>query len=177
MARPVEITRWVPDDNAGIRMIVAESMIPRIRESIHLPSVYLFTNPFERAQPEQTISALLYWVRGHMIYTPDPPNEELIKWPSVLLDEIRRHGQALGDCDDYVMLFATFALSRGFAVRLVTIARKEVDDGAGQMQLDHIYTRVLIDGEWIAVDPTGDVALGWEHGQHYPVYREEVVDV
>ena len=177
MARPVEITRWVPDDNSGIREIVTQRMIPRIRESAGQSHVYLFANPFERAQPEQSLSALLYWVRGHMIYTPDPPDEELIKWPSVLLDEIRRHGQALGDCDDYVMLFAALAVALGFQVRLVVIARKNVDDGAGQAQLDHIYTRVFVDGAWLGVDPTGDVALGWEHGQHYPIYREEVYDV
>lgn len=177
MPRQVEIVRWVPDDNSGIRLIVQERMIPRIRESAYLPSIALFANPFERAQPQQTVEALLYWVRGHMIYTPDPPDEELIKWPSVLLDEIRRHGQALGDCDDYVMLFATLVHARGIPIRLVTIARKLVDDGAGQPQLDHIFTRVFIDGEWIGVDPTGDVALGWEHGQHYPVYHEEVADV
>jgi hypothetical protein len=174
MPRPVEITRWVPDDNSGIRLIVQEHMIPRIRDSIHLSHIALFVNAFQRQTQQQEAEALFYWVRGHMLYTPDPPDEELIKWPSVLMDEIRRLGRALGDCDDYVMLLATFTLCRGIPTRLVVIARQPLDDGAGQHQLDHIYLSLNLDGEWTPVDPTGEVAFGWEYE---PVYRREEFDV
>lgn len=175
MPRPVEITCWLPDDNAGIRLIVEERMIPRILASVQLPHLALFANSFERQTREQEAVELFYWVRGHMVYTPDPPDEEVIKWPSVLMDEIWRLGHAVGDCGSYVMLYATLLAIRRIPTRLVTIARQPVGDGAGEAQFDHIYTRVnLIGSEWTPADPTGTVAFGWEYD---PVYHLEEYDI
>jgi hypothetical protein len=56
----------------------------------------------------------------------------------------------------------------------VLIARQPLDDGAGQHQLDHIYLSLNLDGEWTPVDPTGEVAFGWEYDS---VYRREEFDV
>lgn len=175
MARPVDLTRWVPDDNSGVRKIVREHMIPAMVAASRHADIVTFANAFVRETQQQEAEALLYWTRGHMVYTPDPPNEELIKWPSVLMNEIRVHGQALGDCDDYVMLYATLLLARGIETRIVLIARQAVDDGSGQYQFDHIYVEALLDDEWTPIDPTSDqVALGWEH---HPAYRKEAFDI
>jgi transglutaminase-like putative cysteine protease len=175
MPRPVELARWVPDDNSGVRFIVQERMIPRILSSAKLVDIATFAAAFDRDTVQQSAESLMYWVRGHMIYTPDPPDEEFIRWPTVLMAEIRQLGTAVGDCDDYVMLYAALTVARQIPTRIVLIARHDVDDGAGQHQFDHIYTEVEIeDNVWVPVDPTGDVAFGWEHE---PVYRKEKFDV
>lgn len=176
MPRPVELTRWVPDDNNGVRIIVREHMIPRIVQSAQYADIVTFANAFQRETQAQEAEALLYWVRGHMLYTPDPPGEEYIKWPTVLMNEIRTLGRAVGDCDEYVMLYGTLTVARHIPTSLVVIAREPLDDGAGEYQFDHIYTALAVGPreELVPVDPSGDVAMGWEYER---VYNKEVYPI
>ncbi len=169
MPRPVEMTSWIGDDNDAIRDLVKQRMIPRIRDAGRSQQVrewarINFGNMSQAAEAEH----ILYWVRRNMVYTPDPPNVEHVKWPSALFDEIRRLGHATGDCDDYVMLYATLTVARDIPTRLTIAARHPVVDGTGEYQFDHIYTRVQLDaGDWRPVDPSSEGALGWETPERY----------
>ena len=174
--RPVEMARWIPDDNSGVRYAVQERMIPRIVQSAQYADIVTFANAFQRETQAQEAEALLYWVRGHMLYTPDPPGEEYIRWPTVLMAEIRSQRRAVGDCDDYVMLYATLTVARHIPTSIILIAREPLNDGAGEYQFDHIYTGLAIGprDEMVPVDPTGDVAMGWEYER---VYLKEVYPI
>jgi transglutaminase-like putative cysteine protease len=170
MARPVEMTSWIGDDNDAIRELVKNRMIPRIRNAAQAPQVREWARiNFAHTTQAEEAERILYWVRRHMIYTPDPPDVEHVKWPSALFDEIRRLGHATGDCDDYVMLYAAITSARDIPTRLVIAARHPVVDGTGEYQFDHIYTRVQLDSgqDWTPVDPSSEGALGWETPERY----------
>lgn len=170
MPRPVEMTSWIGDDNDAIRDLVKNRMIPRIRDAAQNRLVQTWARiNFGQSNQKNEAENILYWVRRSMIYTPDPPDVEHVKWPSALFDEIRRLGHATGDCDDYVMLYATVTAARNIPTQLRVAARHPVVDGTGEYQFDHIYTRVKPDygQDWIPVDPSSEGALGWETPERY----------
>lgn len=173
MARQIETTWLVGDDNHAVRWIVAERMVPRIK--VARIALLPFARTFASDTQEETVSRMLYWVRGHMVYVDDPPNEEFIKSPMVLLNEILTLGKAVGDCDDYVMIFGGLVHAADVPLRLTLMARKPVFDLNGEYQIDHIYTHARLDGsDWIPIDPTGTAAIGWEQT---PAYLKESYDV
>jgi hypothetical protein len=164
------MTSWIGDDNHAIRELVKDRMIPRIRDAGANRGVREWARVnFGQDTQAHEAELILYWVRRHMIYTPDPPDVEHVKWPSALFDEIRRLGHATGDCDDYVMLYASITTARDIPTRLVITARHPVVDGTGEYQFDHIYTRVRPDSgqDWIPVDPSSEGAMGWETTERY----------
>jgi transglutaminase-like putative cysteine protease len=170
MAQPVEMTSWIGDDNDAIRELVRDRMIPRIKDAAESRTVREWARiNFAQVTQAEEAESILYWVRRHMLYTPDPPDIEHVKWPSALFDEIRRLGHATGDCDDYVMLYAAITRARDIPTQLRITARKPVVDGTGEYQFDHIYTRVKPDygGAWIPVDPSSEGAMGWETTERY----------
>jgi hypothetical protein len=169
MPRPIEMTSWIGDDNNAIRELVKDRMVPRIRDAGHARTVREWARiNFGQGTQVEEAESILYWVRRHMVYTPDPPEVEHVKWPSALFDEIRRLGHATGDCDDYVMLYAAITAARDIPTRLTITARHPVVDGTGEYQFDHIYTRVKPDaGDWIPVDPSSEGAMGWETSERY----------
>lgn len=57
------------------------------------------------------------WLEDHVAFRPDPPDRELVKSPELLLDEVRRAGQAVGDCDDLAVLGAALGLRAGLQAR------------------------------------------------------------
>ena len=167
MSHPVEMTSWIGDNNADLRLLVTQRMIPVIQRSSVMLKDWTRIQ-FGGFSQQKEAENMLYWVRRHMLYTPDPPDIEHIKWPSVMLSEIGRLGHSVGDCDDYVMLYATLVRSREIPTRIVLTAREPVLDGAGEYQFDHIYTRVRVDWQnWITVDPSSEGAMGWETNPRY----------
>lgn len=176
MPNPVEMVSWIGDDNNAIRDLVRNRMVPRIRDAADHPAVQQWSKiQFGHEDQEREAEAMLYWVRRHMTYTPDPVDIEHIKWPSALFYEINRLGSATGDCDDYVMLYATLTASRGIPTQVRIAARHQVVDATGEYQFDHIYVRVKLNSgqAWTVVDPSSEGALGWE----VATYNTEDFDV
>ncbi len=167
MAQHVEVRWLVGDDNDAVRWIVQQRMIPRLHTArVHMVQ---WARMFASSTQEETVTRMLYWVRGHMLFTDDPPGEELIKSPLALMQEIAMLQRAVGDCDDYVMLFGGLVHAADVPLRLTVMARKPVLDITGnEYQIDHVYTHVRMDNtDWIPIDPTGTAAIGWEQTPHY----------
>lgn len=174
MAQRVEVRWLVGDDNNAVRWIVRERMVPRLHDARPLLERWV-GDTFVAPTDARTVENILYWVRGNMLFTEDPPGEELIKSPMALLDEIFTIRHGLGDCDDYVMLFGGLVLAATIPLRLVLVARHPELDTRGEYRIDHIYTEVRMDkGDWTPVDPTGTAAIGWEQT---PYYLKETFDV
>lgn len=106
------------------------------------------------------------WVRAHMLYMPDFNNGnviEEIKTPGYTLREIAAFGQALGDCDDYVVLLGALYKRLGYTVYLVAISRH-----ADQL-LDHVY--LTVDG--VSADGIVPYPFGWEVPASEVTFRME----
>jgi transglutaminase-like putative cysteine protease len=121
----------------------------------------------ESLTPRALAQAVFEWVRSHMLYTPDLNTGlviEELRTPGYLLYEISKLGAAIGDCDDYVILYGGLFTRMGYPCRMVAISR-EADE-----LYDHVYIQLQIDGEWVTLDGIVDFPFGWE------VPREEVTN-
>jgi len=93
-------------------------------------------------------SAVQQWVRDNIRYTADVADVETLKDPVMLLQS------RYGDCDDKSTLVAALLQTIGYPVRFVAIAFPHEE-------FSHVYAEVEIDGQWIAVETTEPVELGW----------------
>jgi hypothetical protein len=93
--------------------------------------------------------ALFELVQHGIRYTRDINGVETISTPLMTL-----HGR-IGDCDDQVVLLATLLEAVGYPTRFV-VAGYNVPG-----QLEHVYLQVLLDGQWIDMDPTEQHPMGW----------------
>jgi len=105
-----------------------------IRASVHL----LRTDTSD----EQLVRAILHFVGNHLTY------DETAR-PVDLLMALRTRR---GDCTEFADLFTTLARSAGMAANTVT--GLVYDEVAGPGFYLHAWSEVVVDGEWIAVDPT-----------------------
>lgn len=102
------------------------------------------------------LDTLIYWVRGHMLYTFDPPTRERYLTPDAHMATIQMHGQSLGDCDDFVVLLGGFLWQARIPQRLVLVSLTP------DRELTHVYTRVLTGAGWQPVDATQPWPVGIE---------------
>lgn len=109
--------------------------------------------------PVQVVKTFFEWVRAKMLYTPDFNNGvviEEIRTPGYLLHEITALGAALGDCDDYVVLYGAVFHRMGFPVTLEAVSTHP------DRQLDHVYCSVMVNGQRIPLDGIVPEPFGWE---------------
>lgn len=66
----------------------------------------------------------------------DPPDQELIRTPTLLVRTIDRTGHAYGDCDDVAVLGAALGLARGLDARYVLVGLTEREP------FEHVYTEL-----------------------------------
>lgn len=110
--------------------------------------------------PPMELARLVFeWVRAKMLYTEDRSDSDIldeIREPGYLIREILAYGAALGDCDDYVILYGATYTRLGFPYTLEAISRHE------DQVLDHVYGSILVDGARVAVDGIVEFPFGWE---------------
>ncbi len=94
------------------------------------------------------IDRLFVWVRDNVRYTRDVRGVETVQTPAKTLEYMQ------GDCDDQVTLLAALLESVGIEARF-----KAVGFSPGTFQ--HVYLEARDNGNWIALDPTEQVATGW----------------
>ena len=123
----------------------------------------------------ETARWLFDWTRQRFVYVEDaddrrggeqwvtevtghPAVEEVIQNPGASYAQMLTHGQARGDCDDYVVWLGALYYWLGFPVALVAVATHP------DRQLDHVYLRVEVDGRWQGADAIPEAAgiFGWE---------------
>jgi len=92
--------------------------------------------------------AIQRYVRDRIRYTQDTYDMEMLKTPLELL------ASRQGDCDDKSLLAATLLLSIGHPARFKAI-------GYAPGEYEHVYTETKIGDEWVSVETTEPVELGW----------------
>lgn len=88
------------------------------------------------------LTALLSFVRDRVTYRLDPVDTERVQDACVTLQ------LQSGDCDDKTVLLATLLASIGHLPRFVA-------QHNGQ-EFNHVYCEALLNGQWMALDPTAD---------------------
>jgi transglutaminase-like putative cysteine protease len=102
-------------------------------------------------QPKDYLSEILAvrnFVGEKVKYANDPIALEMVKDPQRLIEEISKHGVAVGDCDDCALLSATMFRQLGREAEFVTVGFGAPNN------FSHVFTRVKEpkSGRWVAVD-------------------------
>jgi hypothetical protein len=157
----------VPDGEAG-----SIATLHRMATLIRTPDPWVddFTDILSQASddPVELARLVFEWVRSKMLYTPDRNDSDIldeIREPGYLLREIDRYGAALGDCDDYVVLYGALYSRLGYPFTLEAISRHD------DQMLDHVYGSILVNGVRIAVDGIVEFPFGWEVPADEVTYR------
>jgi hypothetical protein len=109
--------------------------------------------------PLEIVRVLFEWVRSKMLYTPDMNTGivvEEIRMPGYLLMEIFSLGRALGDCDDYVVLYGSILYRLGFPVTLEAVSTHD------DQMFDHVYLSTVVNGQRIPMDGIVEEPFCWE---------------
>jgi hypothetical protein len=118
------------------------------------------------ASPRDIVEAVFAWVRRNITFRNDPPEDELLIDPRVLLELPR--GRRLGDCDDFSMLGAAMLGTLGFRSRVVTIKADDRDPS----HWSHVYLEVFLpNGERVPFDSSHGLEAGWEAPHNYGLAR------
>ena len=144
--------RGIPDGIGGVRATLAAMRQAAIQASVTLEIRSLAESIVENVPPKDfkgELEAIQDWVRTNIRYTRDPLYAETLKLPHALL-EARQ-----GDCDDQATLVAALSLSIGFKPRFVAIGTEQYGS------FDHVYTEVKLGTQWVSVETTEPVSVGW----------------
>lgn len=148
----------VPDGEAG-----SIATLHRMAQLIRTPDPWVddFTDILSQASedPVELARLIFEWVRAKMLYTPDRNDSDILdelREPGYLLREIDTYGAAMGDCDDYVILYGALYHRLGYPFTLEAISRHE------DLMLDHVYGAVYVNGVRIPVDGIVEFPFGWE---------------
>jgi predicted transglutaminase-like cysteine proteinase len=116
---------------------------------------------YGQAQPRDAhseIRAIFDWVKHNFRFTKDPSGRETLGTAEYLIR------LKAGDCDDYVVTQGALLGALGYPTRIVTIAA----DPHERRRLSHVYLEVLVNGHWIAMDPTQEHAIpGWAPPKYF----------
>lgn len=129
---------------------------PRIRE-LALSIVGLVPGKNFRGE----IDRIFVWVRDNVRYTRDVRGVETVQTPAKTLDYMQ------GDCDDQVTLLAALLESVGIQARFKAV-------GFRPHHYQHVYLEARDNGDWIALDPTEQVPVGWEPPNPVTIMTEDV---
>lgn len=129
---------------------------PQIRE-LALSLVGVIPGKHYRSE----IDRIFIWVRDCIRYTRDVRGVETVQEPLVTLDYRQ------GDCDDQVTLLAALLEAIGVQTRFKAV-------GFAPHHFQHVYLEARNNGEWIALDPTEQVPVGWEPPNPVTVMTEDV---
>lgn len=97
------------------------------------------------------VRALFEWVQRNIRYTRDTFQVELLHSARRMLD------LKAGDCDDMTILLGAMLMSTGHQVRLVLAGFRPEKPHT----YSHIYPEVNVKGNWIAIDATMPLRIGW----------------
>lgn len=102
-------------------------------------------------QPKDYLSEILAvrnFVGEKVKYANDPLALELVKDPQRLIEEVSKHGVAVGDCDDAALLSSTMLRQLGREAEFVTVGFGAPNN------FSHVFSRVKEpkSGRWIVVD-------------------------
>jgi transglutaminase-like putative cysteine protease len=127
-------------------------MADLVREYRKHPDMIFLAREISSAAPQKgyraEASLIHAFVRDSIRYVRDVLDVETLQSPDITL------AVQSGDCDDKSILAATLLTAIGHPVRFTAVA---IDGG----ELSHVLPETKIGSEWVAVETTEPVALGW----------------
>lgn len=141
----------IAEGPAGIRQtlrlmatLAAQAKVqPRIRQKALALTAHIPPKAFQAE-----LTALFQFVRDRIRYVRDVFNIETVATPAKTLE------LGAGDCDDKVTLLAALLEAIGFETRYVALAWQPG-------LYSHVILEAWCEGDWIALDPTMAVRVGW----------------
>ena len=130
---------------------------PRVRQT-----AVLLTQNLPQKDREEEIKALYRFVRDRIRYVRDIRGVETLHTADRILENKQ------GDCDDKSVLLASLLESLGFQTRFTAIGfspPKKLFGKLSAVGYSHVLPEVLLRGEWIALETTEPVGLGWFPGK------------
>lgn len=138
-------------------------MIRNALDGASLPQVRALAESAVKGAPERDLAAeaqrIEKWVKGHLRYTRDGLNVEMLKTVPRILGEIQSQGYFMGDCDDASTLSAALLLSLGHQVGFQVLGRGNVPH----------HVNVYDASAGVQVDPTGEPTGNFGYRRVYPV--------
>jgi len=102
------------------------------------------------------LDAAFDWIRANVSFQPDPPEDELLIEPGLLVRLPRPKRR--GDCDDFTMLAGALLSAIGYSTRVVTIRADRRDPD----RFSHVFLEVdLLDGSAVPFDASHGREAGW----------------
>lgn len=176
-----------PDGQVGETVLL---MGGYVAEDVGVPEVIRAAH--EAAAPgsplPNIIAGVWDWVRGHVTFvndqatalplesqgigTPQLPVVEVLIRPRDMVDQIRRRGSTIGDCDDFAMLTAALLGVHGVQSDFVTVAADPALES-----WSHVYLAADVGGgRRLAMDTSHGEWPGWEspadrRKAYWPAYR------
>jgi hypothetical protein len=98
---------------------------------------------------ESEVLELYKFVRDRIRYVKDINGVETLHTPEKVLEN------AAGDCDDKSILLASLLESLGYKTRIVAV-------GFRKNSFSHVYPEVLFNNEWVSLETTEPVEMGWK---------------
>lgn len=152
-----------PNGVGGVKLSL-EQIAQRIREGGKSPKVMgwamkaLLDNGIDgrsaRDSAFRKMSTLLDAVREATVYTPDPPDAELVKSAEAMLCLAPGLCVMGGDCDDQCVLLGSVLMSVGIPVLVIKQTFRPQDQ-------EHVMIRAQDEaGNWIALDPSTRLPAG-----------------
>ena len=166
-ARFIEIPGGSAGSLAVLDIMAQHIVTPEPRVRALFDAMAATPGPWATMTDAELCAYLFEWVRTRCRYTPDATGHfqlggrdfeisDEIRSPAYLLEEITRHGWTQGDCDDLVILLGALIVQGcGWPGTLVALSTRD------DLDLNHVYLEVEVDGEPVACDPTVPAPLGW----------------
>lgn len=126
---------------------------PRVRQT-----AVLLTQGLPQKDREEEIKVLYCFVRDRIRYVRDVRGVETLHTADRILENKQ------GDCDDKSILLASLLESLGFQTRFTAIGFAPPKKLFGKLTspgYSHVLPEVLLYGDWIALETTEPVGLGW----------------
>jgi len=102
------------------------------------------------------IKAIHKWCVGHLRFTGDPYQIELLESPRRLVEKYRKTGKIMVDCDSIAPLEASLLGTVGHRASVVLI-----DANPLHRDYSHVIGQVWYGGRWVSLDPIADGKIGF----------------
>lgn len=141
----------LPDGVAGVKMTLA-LMVKLARQgkdtyAVRRLAEQIISDVKPKAWLDQ-VRAVHEYVRDHIRYVRDIRGTETVATPQMTIE------RGIGDCDDKSLLTAALLESLGHPTRFVAVGNTPGD-------FCHVLVETKVGGNWIAVETTESVPLGW----------------
>lgn len=151
LTNPRVTLQALPDGVAGIKATLAQ-MVKYARAGKDTYTVRRLAEQIvigvkQKSYVEEA-RALQEYVRDHIRYTMDIRGTETLATPEMTIQ------RGLGDCDDKALLISALLESVGHPTRFVAV-------GLSSNNFCHVLVETRIANNWIAVETTENVPLGW----------------